>query len=119
MKRAMKYRGHFGCVEFDPKEMVLVGRLAGIKDIVPFHADAPAAIVREFRRAVDEYIRTCEAAGKAPERPYSGKLTVRIDPLLHAEAARTAELSGLSFNAWIEAVIRRAAAEVHDDAAAV
>lgn len=119
MKRALVYRGHYGLVEFDPKEMALVGRLAGIKDIVPFHADAPAAIVREFRKAVDEYIRTCEAAGKKPERPYSGKLTIRIDPTLHAEAARAAELSGLSFNAWTEAVIRRAAADIHDDAAPV
>lgn len=116
MKRAMRFKGHFASVEFDPKGRVLIGKLAGIKDIVTFQADAPASIITAFRKAVDDYVRSCEAAGKTPERPYSGKLTIRIDPTTHAEAARAAELSGLSFSAWTEAVIRRAAAEIHDDA---
>lgn len=118
MKRALRYKGHFASVDFDPIEMKLIGRLAGIPDIVTFDADAPAAIKAAFRNAVDGYLKKCADSGRKPERPYSGKFMARIDPALHAEAARAAELSGLSFNAWVEAVIRRAAAELHDDAAA-
>lgn len=116
MKRGMRYKGHFGSVEFDPKGRVLIGRLAGISDIVTFQADAPASIITAFRKAVDEYHRTCEAGGKKPDKPHSGKLTIRVEEKLHAELMRAAELSGMSFNAWAEAALKRAADEVHDDA---
>lgn len=119
MKRAMFYRGHYGVVEFDPAGPTLIGKLAGIKDIVPFQADVPTAVLREFRKAVDDYIRTCEAAGKKPDKAHSGKLTIRVDPTLHAEIVRAAEIAGMSLNTWGEAVLRRAAAEIHDDATPV
>ena len=40
-----------------------------------------------FHEAVDDYIATCARIGKAPQRPYSGKVMFRIDPDIHRRAA--------------------------------
>ncbi|HLZ78855.1 MAG TPA: type II toxin-antitoxin system HicB family antitoxin [Sphingomonas sp.] len=116
---AITYKGHYATIEFDPEDMILTGRLAGIDDIVTFHAESGAGIVKAFREAVDSYLRTCKRLGKDPERPYSGRLFVRVDPSLHAQVVRAAELSGMSFNEWGGEVLRRAALDVHENAVSV
>ena len=57
---------------------------------------------------MDDYLETCRITGKLPERPYSGKLMFRVDPALHAKAARAAELAGKSLNQWGEEALRSA-----------
>ena len=105
----MTYKGYAATVAFDPDDLILVGKLAGIDDSVSFHADAGRAFVEAFHEAVDDYIETCAKAGKAPQKPYSGKVMFRIDPAVHAQAALAAKLSGRSLNAWGEDALRAAA----------
>lgn len=38
--------------------------------------------------------------GRAPQRPYSGKLMLRVPPEIHAAVAVAAEVSGKSINQW-------------------
>ena len=66
-------------------------------------------LVGAFHEAVDDYIETCGKAGKKPERPFSGKLMLRVDPAVHAKSVEAAELAGKSLNQWNEEVRRRAA----------
>jgi predicted HicB family RNase H-like nuclease len=66
------------------------------------------ALVDAFRDAVDDYIETCAKIGKPPERPFSGKLMLRVDPAVHAKSVEAAELAGKSLNQWTEEVLRRA-----------
>jgi predicted HicB family RNase H-like nuclease len=117
--RPITYKGQYARIEFDPEDLLLTGRLAGIEDIVSFHADTPAGIVQAFKDAVDSYLTACERANKEPERPFSGRLSIRVDPELHAQVVRAAELSGMSFNQWGEEVFRRATSEIHDIAVSV
>lgn len=117
--KAIAYKGHYARIEFDPEDLILVGRLAGIRDVVTFQADTPAGIIEAFKKAVDDYLKTCNGIGKEPDRPYSGSLQLRVDPALHAEVVRAAELAGMSFNQWGEEVFRKAAADVHSQAVAL
>jgi predicted HicB family RNase H-like nuclease len=64
-----------------------------------------------FREAVDDYLAACARVGKAPQKPYSGRVMFRISPEVHQCAALAAELSGQSLNQWAEAVLGKAAAE--------
>jgi predicted HicB family RNase H-like nuclease len=105
----MKYKGYVARVEFDAEDEIFVGHLAGINDIIGFHADNVAELKAVFREAVDDYIATCAKIGKKPEKPYSGKVMFRVDPEVHARAARAAELAGKSLNQWAEEALRRAA----------
>jgi len=106
---AIAYKGHFAHVEFDAEDEIFTGRLAGVNDIVGFHADSVEALKAAFHEAVDDYIETCRKAGKTPEKPYSGQIMVRVDPAVHAKAALAAQLTGKSLTRWTEETLREAA----------
>jgi predicted HicB family RNase H-like nuclease len=105
----LNYKGFTAKVEFDPDDAILVGKLIGINDVVGFHADSGAALIEAFHEAVDDYVETCARIGKKRSKAYSGKLMLRVDPGVHAEAARAAEVEGKSLNAWSESALREAA----------
>ena len=44
---------------------------------------------------------------RAPKKPYSGKLMLRLPPEVHARAAMLAEATGKSINAWATEVLAR------------
>ncbi len=109
MSNILEHRGYRARVEFDADDELFFGRIAGIRDGVSFHADSVEALVAAFREAVDDYIETCAKVDKKPERPFSGKLMLRVDPMVHARSVEAAELAGKSLNQWTEEVLRRAA----------
>jgi predicted HicB family RNase H-like nuclease len=47
--------------------------------------------------------------GKKPQKPYSGKLMLRIRPEIHAAVATAAQLSGQSINQWASEALNREA----------
>jgi predicted HicB family RNase H-like nuclease len=106
--KALSYKGFSAVVEFDADDMIFTGRLAGINDVVGFHADTVEALVEAFHEAVDDYVETCDRIGKPPEKAHSGKVMLRLSPDLHARIARAAELEGKSLNQWGEEVLAQA-----------
>ncbi|NEU14160.1 type II toxin-antitoxin system HicB family antitoxin [Methylobacterium sp. BTF04] len=102
----MRYNGLRAHAEFDAEDGLFVGRLAGINDVVGFHADSVAGLTAAFHEAVDDYLVTCERLGKAAEKPYSGRMLFRVAPEVHAQAALAARLSGKSLNYWGEEALR-------------
>jgi predicted HicB family RNase H-like nuclease len=106
---ALQYKGYAARIEFDAKDEIFVGHIAGIRDIIGFHADTVEDLKAAFRESVDDYIETCAKIGKSPEKPYSGKVMFRIDPEVHARAAKAAELAGKSLNEWAGEVLAKAA----------
>lgn len=106
---SLSYRGYVAIVEFDGDDLILTGRIAGINDVIGFHAETPAELLAAFHEAVDDYLETCAKLGKQPEKAYSGKVMFRLPPELHARVALAAKLSGKSLNQWGEAVLARAA----------
>jgi predicted HicB family RNase H-like nuclease len=109
MKNVMEYKGYQARVDFDADDGIFVGHIAGINDVIGFHGTSVAEMKAAFAEAVDDYLATCSAIGKKPERPYSGKVMLRFSPDVHASAAIRAELEGKSLNQWAEEVIALAA----------
>jgi len=54
-----------------------------------------------FRDPVDDYLEFCAKRGEQPERPFTGKLMVRLPPELHRKVYVAAKQAGTSLNAWI------------------
>lgn len=106
---AMNYKGYSARIEYDDADEIFFGRIAGISDGVSFHADTVKDLKAAFHEAVNDYIQTCAAIGKQPQKSYSGQLMLRVSPEVHAAAARAAELSGKSLNAWGEEALKQAA----------
>lgn len=110
--KAMAYKGYAARVEFDAEDAIFTGRIAGISDVVGFHAESVPELIAAFHEAVDDYRATCAAIGKEPQRAYSGNLMLRIAPQTHSAAASAAEAEGKSLNQWSEEVLAEAARRV-------
>ncbi|MDR2892945.1 MAG: type II toxin-antitoxin system HicB family antitoxin [Deltaproteobacteria bacterium] len=100
MKNTMKYNNYLGTVEYSEEDGCLFGRLLGISDIISYEGESVSELRSAFEEAVEDYLETCAKIGKAPQRPYSGKVMLRISPELHASIAIKAESSGKSLNQW-------------------
>jgi predicted HicB family RNase H-like nuclease len=98
--KAMQYKGYSARIEYSDEDRCFVGHMAGIRDIVGFHGESVAEMRAAFEEAVDDYLALCAETGKRPDKPYSGRIMLRVPPELHAQAARRAEANGLSLNQW-------------------
>lgn len=105
---AMSYKGYVAHVEYSAEDDCFVGHIAGINDIVGFHADSVAQLHRVFEKAVDDYLGSCKKAKKQPQKPYSGRIMLRIPPELHAKVAVMAEVHGKSLNSMVTELLDRA-----------
>lgn len=104
----MTYKGYAARIEYSDEDGCFIGRIAGIKDVIGFHAESVKELRMAFEEAVDDYLATCEKVGRAPQKPYSGKLMLRVPPEVHARAAMMAEAHGMSINQWAADVLSKA-----------
>ena len=109
MTNTMSYKGYSARIEYDDDDSIFIGRIAGIRDGVGFHADTVEALREAFREAVEDYIETCARIGKEPQKAFSGQVMFRINPEVHRRVALAAELAGKSLNQWAEEVLDSAA----------
>ena len=105
----MKYKGYIARIEYDEDDHIFVGHLAGIKDIVGFHGITVDELEGAFHESVDNYIAISEETGRPVQKPYSGKLMLRVSPDVHAAVATAAEVHGKSINQWASDVLDKAA----------
>jgi predicted HicB family RNase H-like nuclease len=108
---AMHYKGYAARIEYDDEDGVFHGKIAGIQDVVSFHATNVGDLRVAFREAVADYVATCAKIGKPPQKAFSGQMMLRVDPEIHAKAALAAELAGKSLNQWSEEALAHAAAD--------
>lgn len=105
----MKYNGYIARIEYDEVDRIFVGHLAGIRDIVGFHGSTVDELEQAFHETVDNYLAICEETGRPAQKPYSGKLMLRVSPEAHAAVATTAAAHGKSINQWAAEVLTKAA----------
>ena len=108
MTSTMTHKGYAARIAYDDEDGIFIGRIAGIRDTVGFHADTVDGLRAAFHEAVEDYLETCAKIGKDPQKTHSGQVMFRISPEVHSRAARAAELSGKSLNQWAEEVLDRA-----------
>jgi len=104
----MTYKGYAARIEYSDEDQCFVGHIAGINDVVGFHGASVAELRTAFEEAVDDYLTTCEKLNRAPQKPYSGRLMLRVSPEIHAAVAAAAQVSGKSINQWAAEAFTRA-----------
>lgn len=104
---SMHYKGYTAKVWYSEEDGCFVGRLMGITDIVSFDGDTVKQLEDAFHGMVDHYVEASERLGVAAQKPYSGKVTLRMDPAVHARAAMEAEAAGKSFNQWLNETLEQ------------
>ena len=104
----MKYKSYIARIEYDEEDRIFVGHLAGIKDIVGFHGTTVTELEDAFHESVDNYIAISEETGRIAQKPYSGKLMLRVSSDIHAAVATAAQVHGKSINQWASEILARA-----------
>jgi predicted HicB family RNase H-like nuclease len=56
---------------------------------------------KAFRDSVDDYLEYCEQRGETPDRPFTGRLMLRMPPELHRTVYARARQEGKSLNQFI------------------
>lgn len=97
----MMYQGYEAVVEYDEDARILHGEVLHLQDVVTFQADCPADVEQAFHDSVDDYLEFCKENHRQPEKPYSGKVAVRMPPELHRQVTYAARKKKESVNSYI------------------
>lgn len=106
----IEYEGYTGVFEFDRELGLFTGHVVDLRDEIYFEGESVEQLTASMKRAVDQYLEVCRSRGEEPEKPYSGKLNVRLGSDLHRAVAVAAAASGESINSWISRVLEEGAA---------
>jgi predicted HicB family RNase H-like nuclease len=112
MKNYLEHKSYIGTIEFSAEDKVFYGKIQGINDLVTFEGTSVEELEHAFTDAVNDYLETCEALGKTPEKTYKGTFNVRIPQELHQKTALLANKAGINLN---EAVKRALAYMVKNE----
>jgi predicted HicB family RNase H-like nuclease len=97
----MEYKGYIAKVEFDDEANIFHGEVINAHDVITFEGDCVQDLRQAFTDSVEDYLEFCASRNEKPEKPYSGKFVVRLDPELHQRATIVAARKGISLNRWV------------------
>jgi predicted HicB family RNase H-like nuclease len=104
----MKYKGYSAKVEFDEEAEIFFGTVINTNDTITFQSENAHELKKEFKASVDDYLAFCKELGKAPEKPYSGRFVLRVDPELHSKLHVEAMQHHQSLNDFIQNTLQHA-----------
>ncbi len=107
MANTLDYKGYIGSIEYSPDDKCFFGKLEMIDDLMTFEADNVKELEANFQNAVDEYLETCEALGREPQKVYKGVFNVRIEPELHRKVYQEAVKAGVSLNSFVRQALSK------------
>lgn len=103
----MEYKGYIGTVEYDEDAEIFHGEVINLKDVITFRSDSVSGLKREFRESIDDYLEFCSARKEEAEKPFSGKLTLRLTPELHRKLYIRSRKEKKSLNHWINETLEK------------
>ena len=105
----MQYKNYIARIDIDEQNDTFHGRVINISDVINFKGKSMAELKREFAKSIEAYFKFCKDEGDEPEKPFSGRFVLRIDPEVHRAITRAAEREGVSINKWAEQQLELAA----------
>ena len=103
----MEYKGYFAKVEFDDDNNIFHGEIINLRDVITFEGETVTELNKAFHDSVDDYLEFCAERGSDPEKPYSGRFVVRVEPEVHKNIAIEARKAGKSLNVWVSDAISK------------
>lgn len=104
----MEYKGYLGQVEFDDQAEIFHGEVINLKDVITFQGTSVKELRKAFEESINDYLEFCAERNEEPDKPYSGKFVVRVEPQLHRAAAEKARLHHKSLNAFVHDTLEKA-----------
>jgi predicted HicB family RNase H-like nuclease len=105
----MQYKGYIASVEFDDAADIFHGEIINLRDVITFQGKSVEELRTAFQESVEDYLEFCHARNEEPEKPYSGKFSIRISPELHREISLKAKKAKKSLDVWVSETLETAA----------
>lgn len=106
----IEYKEYLASLQYDPTLETFHGTVVNTQDVISFYGSSVEDLKKEMKNSVEAYLDFCEEQGKAPEKPYSGTMTVRTDPELHRRVAIAAARRRQSMNQFVQEALEKAVA---------
>lgn len=105
---SFRYKGYTGGrLEFDDEADIFHGRVLGlVRDGITFEGRSVEELKRAFQDSVEDYLEWCAQEGAQPEVPFSGTITVQMEPDLHRRIVEVSQTTERDVNEWILDCIR-------------
>jgi len=104
----MKYKEYTAQVAFDDNTGAFHGEVINLSDVITFQGSSVEELRQEFANSVEDYLAFCKERGEDPEKPFSGRFVVRVNPELHRRAVTASIQHGTSLNAWVKETLANA-----------
>ncbi len=104
----MEYKGYVAKVEFDDEADIFHGEVINLRDVITFEGQSVAELRQAFEDSIEDYLDFCRQRNEDPEKPFSGKFSVRVDPELHRKITTQARLANKSLNKWVSDTLETA-----------
>ena len=101
----MTYKNYIAKVDFDSKAKLFHGEVLGTQDVITFQGKSVSELEKAFKDSIEDYLDFCEKKKKKPEKSFSGKLNLRLDPDTHRKVAVLSVAGEASINQWINEAI--------------
>ena len=105
----MEYKGYRAVVEYDHEVDVFHGEVIDTRDVIVFEGTSVEQLRSEFQLSIEDYLAVCAERGRSPDKPFSGRIPLRVAPNIHRAATAAAKAEGKSLNAWISETVERVA----------
>ena len=103
----IQYKGFVGRIEYDDEAGIFHGEVINLRDVITFRGESVQQLRQALQDSVEDYLEFCVARGEEPERPFSGKFIVRIDPELHRQLYVLAKKKDTSINKLVSEAVEK------------
>lgn len=104
----MQYKNYLARVEFDAEANIFHGEVINIRDVVTFQGELVGELKKALEDSIEEYLAFCAERGEEPDKPFTGRFTVRLSPDQHKKIVLAAEKSGKEVDLWVTDVLAQA-----------
>lgn len=104
----MQYKNYLARVEFDAEANIFHGEVINIRNVVTFQGESVGELKKAFEDSVEEYLAFCAERGEEPDKPFTGRFTVRLSPGQHKKIVLAAEKSGKNVDSLVTDLLARA-----------
>jgi predicted HicB family RNase H-like nuclease len=104
----LTHEGYIAKVGYEDGDQLMHGSVTNTRALLHFAGRNIDELKQAFADTIADYQAWCNERRVAPEKPYSGTLSLRIPPELHRRIAEQAAKAGESLNQFITEQLEKA-----------
>lgn len=106
MSNIMKYKGYWAEIKYSDQDECFCGKIEGLKNtLILFEGDTVKKLKKDFKDAIDFYLKDCKENNEEPEKQCKGSLNVRLGVDLHNKAKIKSIERNISINELIKEAV--------------